>query len=255
VSERLPLTLCVSTRNAAAMLEGCLESCAGWVSEIVIVDMASEDATREIAARFGARIVDAPVDRFAEPARQLGIDAGTQPWMLVLDADERAPEGVRRLCERAVARDDLDGLWLPRLNHWFGRPIRHGAFWPDRKLRLFRPGKARWPPFLHTEPVVSGRVERAPADHETAIIHHTHASVKAWLRSADVYTDIEADRLAGEGERLGPKRLVGYPVGRFVEGYVVRGGFRDGSTGLAIALLSLVYELLVAVKLWERTRG
>jgi Glycosyl transferase family 2 len=252
VTAPLPLSLCVSTRDAGDVLEGCLESCAGWVAEIVVVDMCSQDETRAIAQRFGARTVDVPVDRFAEPGRQRGIEAGTQPWMLVLDADERASNGLRQLCEQTVKRDDVDGVWLCRLNHWFGRPVHHGAFWPDRKLRLFRPSRTRWPPELHTEPEVVGRTEEAPTDPRAAILHFTHASVHGWLRSADVYTDVEADRLVAEGAGW-VRRLLVHPAGRFVEGYIARQGFRDGVLGLVVAVLSLVYELLVAVKLWERT--
>ena len=44
------------TRNAAAVLESCLESVA-FADEIVIVDSASTDGTAEIAARRGARVV------------------------------------------------------------------------------------------------------------------------------------------------------------------------------------------------------
>ena len=33
--------------------------------------------------------------------------------------------------------------WIPRLNLILGRWMRHGGFYPDHKLRLFRRGSAR----------------------------------------------------------------------------------------------------------------
>ena len=53
---KAPLSAVLITRNAASVLEPCLESLA-FVDDIVIVDSASTDATGEIAARHGARLV------------------------------------------------------------------------------------------------------------------------------------------------------------------------------------------------------
>jgi len=67
--EVLPITLCISTRNAAPVLAGCVESVRDWVSEIVIVDMESSDATLELARSYGATIVQVPAAGWAEPGR------------------------------------------------------------------------------------------------------------------------------------------------------------------------------------------
>jgi len=53
---RAQLSAVLITRNAAAVLEPCLESVA-FADEIVVVDAASIDATLEIARRRGARVV------------------------------------------------------------------------------------------------------------------------------------------------------------------------------------------------------
>jgi hypothetical protein len=248
----LPVTLKVSTRNAAPMLEGCLESVRDWVSEIVVVDMESTDDTVAIAERHGAKVIRTANAGFAEPGRQLGIDAATQPWMLVLDADERATPGLRDLVARTVTRDDVDGIELPRENLIFGHPMRNAELWPDYQLRLFRPQKTHWPPEIHTGPTVDGRTERAPADPAAAISHLTFSSVSEWLERAERYTTIEAERRAGA--RSSALRIVGRPVAKFVQSYIVGRGFRDGLPGLAAAVLAAVYEALSELKLWERSR-
>jgi (heptosyl)LPS beta-1,4-glucosyltransferase len=53
---RAPFSAVLITRNAAAVLESCLESL-GLADEILIVDSASSDGTLDIAARRGARVV------------------------------------------------------------------------------------------------------------------------------------------------------------------------------------------------------
>jgi Glycosyl transferase family 2 len=249
----LPVTLCVSTRNAAPLLAGCIDSVRGWVSEIVVVDMESSDSTLEVARSYGATIVQAPAAGWAEPGRQSGIDAATQPWILVLDADERAAAGLRSLAAEYVGRDELAGVRLPRQNFQLGWWVPGSGIWPDWQLRLFRGARTTWPGLrTHEGPTVDGKVERAPALAENAIVHHSFASVGDWLRSANHYTDLEAERLAGAGRRASLPRLIAVPLARFIQSFAVARGYRGRRYGLAMALMSACYWLVAELKVWER---
>jgi glycosyltransferase involved in cell wall biosynthesis len=248
----LPITLCVSTRNAATMLPGCIESVREWVSEIVVVDMESSDATLEIARSFGAQVVSVPAAGWAEPGRQSGIDAATQPWILVLDADERAGSGLRELATGYVGREDVAGVQLPRQNFQFGWWVPSSGIWPDWQLRLFRSDRTTWSgERTHQGPSVEGTVEHAPALAENAIVHHSYTTVGDWLTSANSYTDLEAGRLASS-RRASTVRLIGVPLARFFEHYLGKRGYRSGRYGLAVALMSACYWILSELKVWER---
>lgn len=251
--EALPITLCISTRNAAPELAGCIESVRDWISEIVVVDMESSDATLEIARSYGATIVQVPAAGWAEPGRQSGIDAATQPWILVLDADERAAAGLRALAADYVRRDDVAGVRLPRQNFWFGWWVPGSGIWPDWQLRLFRRARTTWPGLrTHEGPTIDGTVEHAPALVENAIVHHSIASISDWMTSARGYTDLEAERLTNAGRRASLPRLIAIPFARFIQDFVVKRGYRGGRYGLAVALLSWCYWLLAELKVWER---
>jgi glycosyltransferase involved in cell wall biosynthesis len=252
---RLPVTLCVSVRNAAEMLPDCVASCADWVSEIVVVDMESNDATVAVARGLGARVIEVPNAGFAEPGRQQGIDAASQPWVLVLDADERAAPGVRDLVRGYVERNDLAGVFLPRQNYIFGRWIRHSGYWPDHKMRLFRPQATGWPPYVHTQAEIDGHTEKAPASPEGAIVHHNYSTIREWVDRNNGYTDLEVDRYLAIGRRASIARLLLAPPARFLNTYVRHQGFRDGFHGFAIAVLMAFYGAIVELKLWERQRG
>jgi glycosyltransferase involved in cell wall biosynthesis len=248
----LPITLCISTRNASSHLAGCIESVHDWVSELVIVDMESSDATLDIARSYGSTIVEVPAAGWAEPGRQAGIDAATQPWILVLDADERAAPGLRELAARYVHRDELGGVQLPRQNFQFGWWVPGAGTWPDWQLRLFRSDRTTWSGLrTHAGPTVDGRVEHAPALVENAIIHHSFASIRDWMASANGYTDLEAKRMAAGGHGPSLPRLLAVPVARFAQDYLVKRGYRGGRYGLAVALLSMCYWLLAGLKAWE----
>ena len=69
---------------------------AGWDYEVLIVDTASRDRTREIAAKLGARIVDEPQRGYGR-AYKTGFDAARGEIIATLDADltypaDRIPE-------------------------------------------------------------------------------------------------------------------------------------------------------------------
>jgi len=251
--DALPITLCVSTRNAAPLLAGCIESARSWVSEIVVVDMESSDQTLEIARSYGAKVVQVPAAGWAEPGRQSGIDAATQPWILVLDADERAADGLAGLAAEYVRRDDIDGVQLPRQNFQFGWWVPNSGIWPDWQLRLFRRERTTWGgERTHEGPKVEGTVEHAPAETENAIIHHSFASIHDWMNGANRYTDLEAERMAKAGRKASLPRLLGVPTARFAQDYIAKRGYRGGRYGLAVALMSFCYWLLAELKLWER---
>src|SRR6185369_12826459 len=90
--QRLPampsrVSLCMIVKNEEANLPPCLSSAADLVDEIIIADTGSTDRTREIAASFGARVVEFPwVDSFAA-ARNESVRHATGDWIFWLDAD------------------------------------------------------------------------------------------------------------------------------------------------------------------------
>jgi (heptosyl)LPS beta-1,4-glucosyltransferase len=250
----LPITLCISTRNAAEGLAGCIESAREWVREIVIVDMESSDETIDIARSYGAKIVQVPAAGWAEPGRQSGIDAATQPWVLVLDADERAGAGLAAVAHEFVERDEVSGVRIARQNFQFGWWLPGAGIWPDWQLRLFKRERTTWSGTrTHVGPSVEGTVAQAPADVEAAIVHHSFPTIGDWVRGANSYTDLEAQRMSDAGRRASIPRLLGVPAARFVDSYLRRRGYRGGRYGLAVALMSFCYWLLAELKLWERT--
>lgn len=126
-------------------LPRCLDSIAGAVDEIVIVDTGSTDATVEVARRYTEGIYSLPwPDDFAA-ARQFAFDRASGDWVCWLDADDvvrgadrirglvaEAPAEVGAFCWRYVY--DRDRWGNPRCELWRERCVRRdGAFrWVGR---------------------------------------------------------------------------------------------------------------------------
>jgi GT2 family glycosyltransferase/Tfp pilus assembly protein PilF len=89
------VSLCMIVKNEEANLAGCLLSAADLVDEVIVVDTGSTDATKAVAAKFGARVYDfAWVDNFAT-ARNESLRHATGDWIFWMDADDRVNEQNR----------------------------------------------------------------------------------------------------------------------------------------------------------------
>ena len=85
----LSLTLSMIVKNAEADLRECLESAKAVVSEMVVADTGSNDATRNVAKSMGARVIEIPWEDDFAKARNRSLAEVKSDWVLVLDADER----------------------------------------------------------------------------------------------------------------------------------------------------------------------
>lgn len=82
------VALCMIVKNEHKNLQKCLESVKDAVSEIIVVDTGSDDDSKEIAKRFGAKVIEYEWDDDFSKARNKSIEHATSDWILFLDADE-----------------------------------------------------------------------------------------------------------------------------------------------------------------------
>ena len=136
--EKIPLSVAIITKNEEENIRACLQSVA-FARQIVIVDSGSTDATLKIAAEFGCEIYNEAWRGFG-PQKQSAIEKCRQPWILVLDADERIPPETADVIKKIVTDSNVKeaGFSFPRKNYFQGRWIKHAGWWPDRIVRLFR---------------------------------------------------------------------------------------------------------------------
>jgi glycosyltransferase involved in cell wall biosynthesis len=255
MSDRAAISACVITRNEADRIEACLRSLA-WCDERLVVDSHSTDDTRERAAALGARVIERDWPGFAAQ-KEFALRAAAHDWVLVVDADERVSAPLRDEIEalRAAGFAAAAGWAVPRCSQYLGRWIRHGTWYPDRSVRLFDRRRGRFEPKatydLHERVVLDGPTATLHAD----LLHVPYRSISEHLQTIDRYTTIMADGLHARGRRAGIADLVLHPAWRFVQFYVVRGGFLDGWRGLLLAYLAAHYVRLRYAKLLALQRA
>ena len=248
----LPVSVCLISGSEAHRIRRTLASVAGWTREIIIVlNEDVSDGTDRIAAEFGAKVFREPWKGYAAQKNSVAQKAG-QEWILSLDADEEISSGLRAEMIRTLAKENVDAkiaaYSFPRCTLYCGRWIRHGDWYPDRKVRLWRRNRAEWRGLsVHEAVIVNGNVGKLSND----LLHYTMEHLNDHVRKSALYSDLFArQRLAG-GKRAGPLEMWFRPWWRFVRGYFLRRGFLDGWQGYAIARIVAFETFLRYAKVRE----
>jgi len=246
------LAVCVITRDEEDRIGECLASVA-FADEILVVDSGSTDRTVAIARERGARVVVRDWPGYAAQ-KNFAQEQVAAAWVLSIDADERVtPELARQIRGLiAAAPDGIAGASVPRRTWYLGRWIRHGGWYPDRKVRLARRGRGRWEgEHVHERLAVEGAVRALDGD----LLHFTYRGIADHLLTIDRFTTAAARAMAARGARGAAVGMLVQPPLKFLKMYLLKAGFLDGLPGFIVAVLGSYYVFLKYAKLWELRRN
>ena len=246
------LSAVLITRNAATVLEPCLESLR-FADEIVVVDSGSSDGTPEVAARHGARVVRKEWLGFGRQ-KQFAVEQAKHDWVLCVDADERVSPTLASSIQAALAAPVSPVYRMPRRNRFLGRWLRHGEGYPDWSPRLFDRRHARW-----SDDTVHEKVLYAVSPGTLAgdLLHESAENLGRYLDKQNRYSTLAAQELHQQGRRAGLAELAFSPLVRFVKFYFFRLGCLDGLPGLVHITIGCMNSFTKYAKLIElnRTQG
>jgi glycosyltransferase involved in cell wall biosynthesis len=243
---RAPLSVVLITRNAANVLEPCLESIA-FADEIVVVDSASNDRTADIARRHRARLVQKEWLGFGRQ-KQFAVEQAANDWVLCLDADERVSSELAASIHAALAAPVSPVYRMARRNRFLGRWLGHGEGYPDWSPRLFNRMNARWSDDLVHEKVLFAVT---PGTLEGDLMHDSSDDLAGYLDRQNRYTTLAARQAFERGTSVNVAHLLLSPVVRFLKFYVLRLGFLDGVPGLLHISIGCMNSYMKYAKLIE----
>jgi glycosyltransferase involved in cell wall biosynthesis len=277
---RVTLSVVIITFNEEANLARTLESVqplvAGGKGEIIVVDSGSTDRTVEIAKSHGAKVFVEDWKGYAAQ-KNSAIEKAAGDWILSLDADEEVETGLAELIsghfaplkigsaewcltmdlaggarDLEVRKGTADGFFVRRKNFFLGRWIKHGGFWPDPKLRLFRRGKGKIKQVSVHETI---EVEGNTLHLQEAILHHSYPTLSDYIDHMNRYSSLGAEMAVAQGQRgFSLINIAVRPLFTFIYNYCFRLGFLDGREGLLLHLYHAVYVSWKYAKVWEKTR-
>ncbi|MGA7964470.1 MAG: glycosyltransferase family 2 protein [Gammaproteobacteria bacterium] len=251
-SATLRLSVVIITLNVADRLAPCLDSVQELADEVVVCDGGSTDSTRELAEARGARVIVERNWRGFGIQRQRAQAEAQGEWVLMIDSDERLTPGLRDEIRAALDANTPDAAYtLPRLSWVFGRYIRHGGWWPDRVLRLYRREQGDY-----NDALVHERVELVKGVHvhdlTQPLLHHTYRDMREYLVKSADYSAAWAQQRKAAGRKTSIASGLTHALSCFLRMYVVRAGFLDGRAGFLLALLSAHSTFVKYADLWLR---
>lgn len=226
-------------------------------SEIILLDSGSTDRTKEIAAEYGVTVRHQDWLGFAAQ-KNLAISLAQYDWILSLDADEVLTpdlvQEIRDVMSDSASLTDVVGFKIPRMLLIGDRPVKHGGFYPDAQLRLFRRGRGKFNDRMVHERIFVDGAERTLKNHMN---HFAYKDIGQFNDAMEKYARLSAKEAMKSGfkkSRLSKTNELLHPAWTFFYRFIIRRGFLDGTLGLELARLYSDYVRRKIVYLKEAYR-
>lgn len=217
--------------------------------EIIVAGPGVSDAVAEAAHPITDKVFRCGGASGPDPWR-LAVEKATREWVLVVEADERVPPDLCEEMASALAdpASDCAGYLIPRLTCYCGRWMRHGGWYPDYQLRLFRRGKARFREGgAGHEMILDGPIRKLRAH----LLREPGGGFEAEIERINRASDEDARLLAQQGPKHIVARMLLCPIADFIRVYLIAAGILDGKQGFLAAMMSSFRSFLRYAKLWE----
>lgn len=230
------LSVVIITFNEERNISRCIQSVKDIADEVILVDSFSTDATVEIAKSLGATVF---LNKFTGHVNQKNFALGHAAYPLILSLD--ADESIDEILKQSILKVKLDGRGegysMNRLNNYCGKWIKHGAWFPDTKIRLIRKGMAKWGGMNPHDKLELLSMNK-PAHLKGNILHYSYQTIQEHLIKSVHYAEIGASSYKAAGKKGYWPELVYKPLFKFIRDYFFKLGFLDGLYGLIIAIIN-----------------
>jgi len=248
----------IITLNEEANIANAILSVKSWTSEIIVVDMCSDDRTQEIALSLGAVVFEYPRVAAFDGARVLGVEKASCDWILLLDADELYTRKLSLQLTELMNQGDYDAIAVPRLNYFNGAPMLHSGFGPagETYVRLYRVGSVHLNATLHAfmthAPGI--RIKYLEFDPQATFVHFNYKSSSQFVAKLNKYTGLTALQRK-DSRAYADRSLFVVPLVEFLNRYLRKGGYMDGWRGFYYSFMMAAYRMTQNVKIKEIQTG
>ena len=245
------ISVCIVCRNEADKLAECLESVA-WADEVIVMDLASSDASAEIAAAHGAQVLPGELLPIVEPQRNILAEAAKNDWILAMDPDERVSPGLAAELQRLAGRDDIDVVVIPFMNYDLGFAPTSPLHRYNPKPRMYRRSRLRWPERPNALPDLSAlRVHQLPTSDDVVMIHDRNRSIPEALDRLLRYAPAEAQAMVDSGKVFSAQEMATVLGRSFRKQFFYAGAFKEGMPGVVRAGILITHKFYVWAAFWH----
>ncbi|HSI91312.1 MAG TPA: glycosyltransferase family 2 protein [Adhaeribacter sp.] len=219
-----------------------------WADEIIVIDSFSTDETVAIAQGFAeVKVLQRIFDTHARQ-KNWAIAQAANPWIFVLDADERVPPELEQEIKLLLQTEPPNvAYWISRQTYFMDKPVRYSGWQNDKVIRLFRKDCRYAEVHVHEEIAAAGPVGQL----KHKLVHYTYTTIAQYLEKWDRYTTLSAKDRGRKTKEVTLYHLALKPAVRFLRHYVLKLGFLDGKVGFIISYMAAVSVFMRYLKLWR----
>lgn len=225
------ISVIIITKNESLHIRRCLES-VSWANEIIVFDSGSKDETVNICKEFTPNVFITDWPGFGLQ-KQRALDKASYEWVLSIDADEEISLSLKQEIQTAIKNATANGFEIPRLSSYCGRQIKHGSWYPDYVLRLFRRSFGKFSnDIVHERILITGITKKL----QHPIFHESYTNHEEVITKLNSYSSLGAEKLYRSGKKSTLYGAIGRGGWTFFRDYFFRFGFLDGEEGLMLAI-------------------
>lgn len=242
----IKLSVVIITLNEEKNIGKCLDAAWHVADEIIVIDSFSIDRTRQICDEKKVVFVEHKFDGHIEQ-KNYAITQANCDYVLSLDADEVLSDSLIESIKKIKLGPKHNAYQLNRMSFYVDRFIKHGHWFPDRKIRLFKKNIGQWGG-KNPHDLFELNVGRKTPTLKGVLFHYTFNSIFEHVRQVNNFSEIGATQLQDQYKFFLILKAVISPIWGFLYGYVARLGFLDGWYGLSISVLSSTETFLKYAK-------
>jgi glycosyltransferase involved in cell wall biosynthesis len=247
------LTAVIITFNEEKNIARCLDAVVSVADEVIVIDSFSTDNTATICEKYPIRFVRQSWRGYGAQ-KNFGMSLATYDYVLCLDADEVLSAELQQAILHQKEKGFNGAYALKRINYYYGKFIRHGLEYPDKKIRIFNRQIVQWNNNLVHETLMH-LPPKAPATLSGDLYHYTFETVESHMKKMNEYTSLAAENMFRRGKKAPVAKIVFSPTFTFIKGYFLRLGFLEGLHGWILAYVNAYTTFIKYVKLWQLHRN
>ena len=239
------LSVIIPTYNEEDYIEDALRS-VSFADEIILVDSFSTDRTTDIAKPYITKLLQREFDNFSSQ-KNYALEHVSGDWVLFLDADERVTHSLEDEIKKTIAHPKHGGYKINFPHFYMNRFLYHHS---DDVLRLVKRRGAHFTGNVHEKLHCDGSVGKL----KNHMLHYTYKGLEPYIRKKESYAWYQAEQLYEKGKKATWFHLFFKPGYRFFSSYILKGGFKDGIPGLAVAMVNAygVFQRYMKLRLLYR---
>ncbi len=232
----IKLAAVIITFNEEVNIERCLKSMQSVVDEIVVVDSHSTDQTESICKRYNAKFVSHDWEGYTD-TKNYANSLVESDYILSIDADEALSDQLKESLLNLKQVPEKNSVWVvSRLTNYCGTWIKHGGWYPDKKIRLWKKDDGLWEGTLHEQVVFKDKVTEIQLKGD--LLHYSYYTIQQHIDRANKYSEIGAIAAVERGRKMNQLKVICYPFWKFIRTYFLKLGFLDGYMGFVVCIIS-----------------